>query len=360
MSADEISQARRLFYGEHWKIGTIAAHLGRHPDAIRRAINSNTFNRKGREVQRLIDPYLDFVKETLCSYPRLRATRIYEMLVSRGYRGSISQLRRTVQALRPGPSKEAFMKLKTLPGEQAQVDWANFGEIQIGGAARKLSAFVMVLSWSRAIHALFTLDQQQGNFLRGHVESFAYFGGVPRVLFLDYVTGHIIQIMCPKQLCGAERWSSFMAGSSARPMAHNWSEFSEPFKQCLVRTPDRLPGECRRNLGRRLARLQRGFLCANADFRVPIGGVETDMAKPAADYVHLDSCLQQVNGRRVTKNMRPDATKATFEVARVAAYDLIDAEARKRVAGAGGKDMMVRRVGSRTEQSLKLMRGLSP
>ncbi len=193
MSADEISQAKRLFFGEHWKIGTIAAHMGRHPDAIRRAINADSFHRKAREVQRLIDPYTEFVEGTLRNYPRLRATRIYEMLVSRGYQGSVSQVRRTVKRLRPGPSKEAFMKLKTLPGEQAQVDWAHFGEIQIGSAKRKLSAFVMVLSWSRAIHALFTLDQQQGNFLRGHVESFAYFGGVPRVLLYDNLKSAVLQ-----------------------------------------------------------------------------------------------------------------------------------------------------------------------
>jgi hypothetical protein len=45
--------------------------------------------------------------------------------------------------------------------------------------------FLMVLSWSRGMHALFTLDQKQDNFLRGHVAAFEYFGGVPRVLLYD-------------------------------------------------------------------------------------------------------------------------------------------------------------------------------
>jgi len=193
MSVEEISEAKRLYYGEHWKIGTIATHMNRHPDAIRRAINAESFSRNGREVRGVIDPYIDFVKETLEKYPKLRATRIYEMIVPRGYPGSISQVRRIAKKLRPHSSKEAFMKLKTLPGEQAQVDWAHFGEIQIGSAKRKLSAFVMVLSWSRAIHALFTLDQQQGNFLRGHVDAFEYFGGVPRVLLYDNLKSAVLQ-----------------------------------------------------------------------------------------------------------------------------------------------------------------------
>ena len=51
----------------------------------------------------------------------------------------------------------------------------------------------MVLSWSRAMHALFTLDQQQGNFLRGHVESFEFFGGVPRVLLYDNLKSAVLE-----------------------------------------------------------------------------------------------------------------------------------------------------------------------
>jgi len=43
------------------------------------------------------------------------------------------------------------MRLRTLPGEQSQVDWGHFGHILIGRAKRPLMAFVMVLSYSRKI-----------------------------------------------------------------------------------------------------------------------------------------------------------------------------------------------------------------
>ena len=193
MSPEEIAEARRLYYGEHWKIGTISAHLGRHESAIRRAINADSFVRKGRFTPRLIDPYIGFVEETLEKYPRLRATRIHEMIVMRGYPGSVSQTRRVVRKIRPQLKKEAFLKLKTLPGEQGQVDWANFGHILVGQAKRTLSAFVMVLSWSRALHAFFTLDQKTDNFLHGHVKAFEYFGGVPRVLLYDNLKSAVIE-----------------------------------------------------------------------------------------------------------------------------------------------------------------------
>lgn len=193
MNPEEIIEAKRLFYGEHWKIGTIASHFQRHPDAINRAVGVESFHRKGRTVARKIDPYLEFIESTLKEYPRLRATRLYEMIVPRGYTGSISQLRKEVKELRPLAFEEAYAKLHTLPGEQGQVDWAHFGEIQVGGATRKLSAFVITLSWSRAFHVLFTLDMQMGNFLRGHVEAFEYFGGVPRTILYDNLKSAVLQ-----------------------------------------------------------------------------------------------------------------------------------------------------------------------
>jgi len=193
MTPEEITEVKRLFYGEHWKIGTISTFLYRHPDAIKRAVNVESFLRKGRTVARKIDPFVEFIESVLKDYPRLRATRIYEMIVPRGYEGSISQLRREVKELRPLVREEAYMKLRTMPGEQAQVDWAHFGEIQVGSATRKLSAFVMTLSWSRAFHVVFTLDQQMGNFLRGHMEAFEYFGGVPRTILYDNLKSAVLQ-----------------------------------------------------------------------------------------------------------------------------------------------------------------------
>lgn len=192
MSPEEIAEARRLFFGEHWKVGTIAAYLHRHPDAIKRAIDVDAFSHKGQVRPSLVDPYISFIEETLKRYPRLRATRIYEMIVARGYTGKIGQTRRLVRRLRPTSCGEAYLRLKTLPGEQAQVDWGSFGHVQVGRAKRALSAFVMVLSWSRGMHAVFTLDQQQDNFLRGHVEAFEYFNGVPRVLLYDNLRSAVL------------------------------------------------------------------------------------------------------------------------------------------------------------------------
>jgi hypothetical protein len=67
--------------------------------------------------------------------------------------------RHLVALHRPRPKAEAYLRLSTLPGEQAQVDWGHFGHLEIGRARRALMAFVIVLAWSRMICLRFFLDE---------------------------------------------------------------------------------------------------------------------------------------------------------------------------------------------------------
>jgi transposase len=191
--AAQVVEIRRLFFAEHWRVGTIATQCGLHPDTVRRALETDRFARPAVVRPSQVDPYRAFLQATLQQYPRLRATRLFEMVKARGYPGSVVQLRRVVRTLRPGPVADAYLRLNLLVGEQGQVDWGSFGSIRIGRATRRLSAFVLVLSWSRALHAVFTLDQTLESFLRGHVEAFQVLGGVPRVLLLDNLKSAVLE-----------------------------------------------------------------------------------------------------------------------------------------------------------------------
>jgi transposase len=188
------AEMRRLFYAEHWPIGTIAEALGVHHETVRRALNRDRGIHPGPQIRPSeLDPYKAFIATTLEQYPRLRATRLFAMLQDRGYPGSVIQVRRYVRTVRPAARAEAFFRLETLVGEQGQVDWGNFGAIQIGRARRVLSCFVLVLSWSRAVYARFALDQTLESFLRGHVEAFAALGGVPRTLLYDNLKSVVLE-----------------------------------------------------------------------------------------------------------------------------------------------------------------------
>jgi transposase len=185
-------EIRRYFYAEHWKIGTIARELGIHPDAVRHAIESDRFHRGPALGPSITDPYMDFVRQTLDQHPRLRATRIYQMIRERGYTGSIVQLRRAVARLRP-PAREAFLRLHTFPADQAQADWAHFGQVVVGHARRTLSCFVITLSYSRALYLEFFFDQTMENFLRGHVHAFEAWSGQPRVILYDNLRSAVLE-----------------------------------------------------------------------------------------------------------------------------------------------------------------------
>ena len=76
-------QIRRYFYAEHWKIGTIATALDVHPDTVRRAIEVERFQHAEPLRPSIVDPYLPFVRQVLEQHPRLRATRLYQMIRER-------------------------------------------------------------------------------------------------------------------------------------------------------------------------------------------------------------------------------------------------------------------------------------
>jgi len=59
----------------------------------------------------MVAPYEAFIKETLLRYPRLRSTRVLDMVRDRGFRGSERTLRRFVAMARPTPNREAFLRL---------------------------------------------------------------------------------------------------------------------------------------------------------------------------------------------------------------------------------------------------------
>mgnify|MGYP002682962749 CR=1 FL=1 len=165
------AQILRLFEVEHWRVGTIARQLRVHHETVRRMLKQAGVGpvpiapRASR-----VDPYLPFIRETLAKYPTLTASRLHAMVCERGYVGSADHFRHRIAGCRPRPSAEAYLRLRTLPGEQAQVDWAHFGHHTVGRARRPLMAFVMVLSHSRMIFLRFLPLSSSGSRHSGDTE----------------------------------------------------------------------------------------------------------------------------------------------------------------------------------------------
>ena len=188
------TQVLRLFHAEKWPVNTIADQLDIHHSVVERVLEQDGVPRPARKVPpSIVDPYVSFIVQTLKKYPRLCASRLHEMVRERGYTGGPDHFRHIVARYRPRQPAEAYLRLKTLPGEQAQVDWGHFGKICVGTAQRLLMAFVMVLSWSRKIFLRFFFDQKTESFLRGHVAAFAAFGGCPRVVLYDNLKSAVLE-----------------------------------------------------------------------------------------------------------------------------------------------------------------------
>ncbi|MEQ1806116.1 MAG: IS21 family transposase [Burkholderiaceae bacterium] len=191
---DLAARIQRLFTVERWRVGTIARQLHVHRDTVRRVLRDHEVVPPGTPLRPcLVDAYRVFILETLQKYPTLTASRLHDMVCERGYAGQASHFRYLVSTLRPRPPAEAYLRLRTLPGEQMQVDWGHFGHLQIGRARRPLMGFVIVLSYSRRVFLRFCLNAQMDSFLRGHVEAFAAFGGTARTLLYDNLKSVVLE-----------------------------------------------------------------------------------------------------------------------------------------------------------------------
>lgn len=188
------AEVLRLHHAEKWPIGTIAAQLGLHHSTVRRVL-AQAGIASGRSMARrsIVDDFVPFIVQTLAKYPRLRASRLFAMARERGFAGSQDYFRHVVSRYRQKPAAEAYQRLRTLPGEQGQVDWAHFGKLTIGNAVRPLWAFVMVLSYSRKVFVRYYFGSAMPAFLHGHVSAFMYFGGVPRELLYDNLKSAVLE-----------------------------------------------------------------------------------------------------------------------------------------------------------------------
>lgn len=194
ISKDVHNAILRKFHQEKWPIGTICKELGVHHETVERVLWRAGVQDRVRVPQKSsLEPWLPLILETIQKHPAICASRLYQMCVERGHRGSDRHFRQYVMGLRPRKSGEAYARLRTLPGEEGQVDWGHFGKVRVGHAERRLVAFVLVLSYSRRIFLRFGYDMGMAGFLDGHQRAFEHFGGIPRVLLYDNLKSAVLE-----------------------------------------------------------------------------------------------------------------------------------------------------------------------
>ncbi len=131
-----------------------------------------------------LEPYKQHILSRLEKYP-LSAVRIYEEIRAQGYTGRMTILRDFMKSVRKESSYDAVMLFETAPGQQAQVDWGEFGKIEVDGEMLKLHGFHMILGHSRMRYVEFTTSMDLRTLVRCHVNAYKYFGGAPHENLYD-------------------------------------------------------------------------------------------------------------------------------------------------------------------------------
>mgnify|MGYP005854289533 CR=1 FL=1 len=118
----------------------------------------------------------------------LSAVRLHQEIAAQGFTGGVHTVRRFVATLRAEGrhSARATVRYETAPGEQAQVDWKHVGTFtDAAGRAITVTAFVMVLSFSRTIFTRFVTSMKLEVLIECHLQAFAFFGGIPASILYD-------------------------------------------------------------------------------------------------------------------------------------------------------------------------------
>ncbi len=170
----------------------IARELHLHARTVGRWLSEDKFRQRQTPPRpSKLDPYKGQVVRWLQTHP-YTAPQILLRLREAGYGGGVTIVKEYVRQIRP-PRTPAFLTLSFAPGECAQVDWGQFGSINVGNTRRRLSFFVMVLCYSRMLYVEFTVSETMEHFLACHANAFNFFGGVTGKVMVDNLRSAILQ-----------------------------------------------------------------------------------------------------------------------------------------------------------------------
>ena len=133
-----------------------------------------------------LDPYKEQIDIWLEEAP-YSAVRIMEKLVEMGCESKYTIIRQYVATKKTELDQKATVRFETMPGLQAQVDWAFFEDYRVfeDGEWKKLYCFLMVLGYSRMRYIEFVTDMTTSTLIRCHINAFRYFGGYPEEILYD-------------------------------------------------------------------------------------------------------------------------------------------------------------------------------
>jgi len=211
--------AKRV-YGK--SIRQIQKETGHSRNTIRKVLREEPYGYCKREHQPypVLGPYIDIIDRWLeqdKQWPKKQrhtARRIYHRLVEEhSFQGSETTVRRYVREakvrLGVGVTK-AFIPLDPELGQEAEVDWGTALAV-ISGQMGRYKFFCMRSKSSGKHFVQFYPCERQQAFFDGHIQAFAFFGGVFPVLIYDNLTTAVKKVLHGKRRVEQEAFARFHA-----------------------------------------------------------------------------------------------------------------------------------------------------
>lgn len=145
----------------------------------------NEPERKQRNIPSKLDDYKATIIEKVDKYGS-SSMAVFKFISKKGYEGKYGTVNNFVKSYKDVSRKKATIRFETTPGLQAQVDWKE--ELKLvnrNGEQFVINIFLIVLGYSRLKFVKLTNNKVQDTLFRCMVDSFQYFGGIPREILFD-------------------------------------------------------------------------------------------------------------------------------------------------------------------------------
>lgn len=222
ISPEVQAQVLTLYYTDKRSMESISRELGVNRKTVMRVVERREVRLVPAHRSRLsgLDPYKEQIRAQMRKDPKMTGGAMLNQLRALGYTGGVTVVRDFMfqERGRMAHPREAFLRLEFGPGEVAQVDWGEFGDVFSDGV--KIHCFVMVLAYSRMIYAEFTRAEKFEDFIRAHESAFRFFGGAPRECWYDNLASAVSDRM-GGLIRFNPRFMAYMGHHGIRPHACN-------------------------------------------------------------------------------------------------------------------------------------------
>ena len=196
----------RELHAQGLNISEISDKTGYDRKTVKKYLNLTSIpepkQRKKKESK--LDNYKDYILQKLHEGP-FTAARLFREIQEMGFTGRCTIVKDFVRKVKPEYGVQTTYRYETKPGVESQVDWSEFGKVEIDGKTLKLYCFNMILGYSRMRYIEFTLSIDVYALIQCHLNAFRYFGGYTEKILYD----NMKQIVIKRAMISTEsEWNS--------------------------------------------------------------------------------------------------------------------------------------------------------